>query len=118
MADITDVPLWMLTNSISSLCALLDSGRDVPSSEVRDKALDQRLIQWLSKQTINKVPVFRHLNTPEAIQSRASLLILFQDVATNEWGRSRGPRHKSGIAPAIALFTEAIQQRFPITSED
>lgn len=114
MTDIEDVPLNRLTLALFALNHQIDEGHHLDVDEVRRRVLDGTLLPWLAGEAFGPDGSFAFFLERGEIQTNASLMVLFQDLVGNGWGRSKGPRN-SGTALVQAFFIEAIQQKYPIT---
>lgn len=115
MADLETTPLTTLTWCLFVLAGAVDKGLDVPIEEVREHSLDRTLIPWMAEEAFDGKLASQliSLTRPESIQVRADLHMIAEDLVRNGWGRTRMAKTR-GVALLIAIFTEAVQQKYPV----
>jgi hypothetical protein len=111
-SDIEGVPLYRLTLALFALNHQLEEGHVLDVGEVRRRVLDGTILKWLATDAFGEDGPFAFFLDRTELQTNASLIVLFQDLVGNGWGRTRGPR-KNGTALVQAFFIEAVQQKFP-----
>src|SRR6185312_358205 len=97
VTDIEDVPLNRLTQALFALNYQIDLGHHLDVDEVRRRAIDGSLLVWLASEAFEQQGPFEFFLDGAELQTNASLLVLFQDLVGDGWGRSRPP-NRSGTA--------------------
>jgi|SRR5271165_3103852 len=115
MPDIEDVPLNRLTGPLFYLNYQLDRGNHLKVDEVRRRVLDRSILTWLATDAFGPETPLKIFVEDADVQTNASLIVLFQDLVANGWGRLKGTK-KSGTALVASFFIEAIRQKYLVRS--
>jgi hypothetical protein len=106
-----DVPLNWITSALFYLNFQLDQGHHLDVVRVRREVIDGSILAWLAHEAFGPETPLKLFAEGADIQTNASLIVLFQDLVANGWGRLKGPR-KSGTALVASFFIEAIQRKY------